>query len=208
MGKKTKGTGAPVVYDPSAHREFVTGFRARKAARRERAIAQAAENEKQAKIEDRRERREFLKESRERFLQSVREDDSDEEDEENEENQVERREYDGEENEEGTEKVTTIVTPLDINPSTVPFSQLVEEGKKKVQNEGENGQKVGKAEQTKSDKKDGQESKETPFRKMVNAIKKKKTGKRHVSYSHKHHQKKSGRPSAKKTTHSERRKRS
>lgn len=159
-------------------------------------------------MEERRERREFLRESRERFLQTLHDSDSDDDDGDGESN-IERREYDGEETEQGKKDiVTTTVTPLDMNSSAVPLSELVGgDGDKGADCE----KCVGKAEQMNQKKKEEARDegavKETPFRKMVNAIKKKKSGKRHVSYTHKHHQRKSGRPNGKKTTHSERRKR-
>lgn len=59
--------GAPVVYDPLAHAEYVTGFRKRKNARRLEAQAKAAEAEKEKRREFRRDKREFIRESAQRM---------------------------------------------------------------------------------------------------------------------------------------------
>lgn len=57
-----KGRRAPaVIYDPDAHREFVTGFRSRKQARRQEAAASAATAEKEARRQMRKEKRDVLR---------------------------------------------------------------------------------------------------------------------------------------------------
>lgn len=58
--------GAPVVYDPEAHTEYVTGFRRRKQARRLEAQHKAAVKEKETLRDARRERKEFFRETAER----------------------------------------------------------------------------------------------------------------------------------------------
>lgn len=64
-----------VVYDPDAHREFVTGFRRRKQARRQEAAASAASAEKEARRQMRKEKREVLRATAENFRDNS--DDSD-----------------------------------------------------------------------------------------------------------------------------------
>lgn len=53
--------GNAIIYDPDAHREFVTGFRRRRQARRAKATHDAAVADKQARRDARRERRAFLR---------------------------------------------------------------------------------------------------------------------------------------------------
>lgn len=55
-----------VVYDPSAHREFVTGFRKRKQERRAQATKDIAANEKQARRDERKQKRAILKRTADR----------------------------------------------------------------------------------------------------------------------------------------------
>jgi hypothetical protein len=58
-------TGA-LVYDPEAHREFVTGFRRRKQERRTQAAKDIEANEKQTRRDERKERRAILKRTADR----------------------------------------------------------------------------------------------------------------------------------------------
>lgn len=199
--KKKRTSSAAVVYDPKAHRNFVTGFRARKAARRERAIAEAAEQHNESRLEARKERREFLRESRQKFLQAANSD-SEGDDENNgkkekEEQMVIRHEYNNKEEDDG--KVTAVVTPLEMTSvtSAVPFSDVVSGKDKEKDKRNENEEKSKK-----------------PKLKALQIIGRKGNkankgyGKRHVSYSHTYHKKSSKAGSGnKKTTHGERRKR-
>lgn len=75
-------TSAAVVYDPTAHREFVTGFRRRKQERRAQATKDIAANEKQARRDERKQKRAILKRTADRARGLVAEssDDDDEED--------------------------------------------------------------------------------------------------------------------------------
>jgi Nucleolar protein 12 (25kDa) len=60
-----RATGA-LVYNPEAHREFVTGFRRRKQERRSQAAKEIAETEKQTRRDERKERRAILKRTADR----------------------------------------------------------------------------------------------------------------------------------------------
>lgn len=66
MRKEKKSRAPAVVYDPDAHREFVTGFRSRKQARRQQAAESAASAEKDARRQLRKEKREVLREAAEK----------------------------------------------------------------------------------------------------------------------------------------------
>lgn len=54
------------MYDPTAHREFVTGFRKRKQERRAQATKDIAANEKQARRDERKQKRAILKRTADR----------------------------------------------------------------------------------------------------------------------------------------------
>lgn len=76
-GPRSNRRAPPVVYDPDAHREFVTGFRRRKQARRQEAAASAASAEKEARRATRKEKREVLRATVEK-AREYSDDDSDE----------------------------------------------------------------------------------------------------------------------------------
>lgn len=67
----------PVVYDPDAHREFVTGFRRRKQARRQEAAASAASAEKENRRAMRKEKRDVIRATAEK-AREYSDDDADE----------------------------------------------------------------------------------------------------------------------------------
>lgn len=77
-GSKHRTSGA-VVYNPGAHREFVTGFRKRKQERRAQATKDIAIAEKQARRDDRKQRRAILKRTADRARGFADTDDEDEE---------------------------------------------------------------------------------------------------------------------------------
>lgn len=112
----------PVVYDEAAHREFVTGFRKRKEARRQHAAASATAAGKEARRQERRAKREV-------FRSKIIENDDDFEDAEN----GEEFTYCGE----GDVIVKTSVTSLEGGLDRV--------GANMEQSEGVHGNKTGKS---------------------------------------------------------------
>lgn len=101
MRSRKSQQGPPVVYDPDAHREFVTGFRRRKQARRATAAARALESERETRRQERRVKREV-------FRRNLDQDDDDVGSEAEEEG-VQQISYEGE----GDVLVTASVTPLE-----------------------------------------------------------------------------------------------
>lgn len=65
----------PLIYSADAHREFVSGFRRRKQQRRQQALHTAAQNEKENRLELRRQRRHVFKSNRRIALGSDSEND-------------------------------------------------------------------------------------------------------------------------------------
>lgn len=74
-------TTSAVVYNPSAHREFVTGFRRRKQERRAQATKEIAANEKQARRDERKQKRAILKRTADRARGLIADSSDDDEDE-------------------------------------------------------------------------------------------------------------------------------
>jgi hypothetical protein len=81
MARGFRSSGA-VVYDPNAHREFVTGFRRRKQERRAQATRDIAAAEKQTRRDERKQRRAVLRRTadRARGLEAESSDDDDDDD--------------------------------------------------------------------------------------------------------------------------------
>lgn len=188
----------PVVYDPDAHREFVTGFRRRKQARRQQALTIEKEKIKEERRQKRQERRDVIKETKERSVGYALPDDGDA-DAEADDALVQHYGAD-----DGV-VVTTLVAPLDA-PSVAPpleegaFIQKMADGKARLAAKNE-------VAETHPRKEHGKQDAERPSKKLPSlssSIGKPKWRRRHISYSHTHHKstKTKGR-----TTHSDRRKR-
>lgn len=154
-------SSASVVYDPDAHREFVTGFRKRKLQRRQHAEKKAAEQERQARIEERRQKREVIRANRKQVeFGENGEVSSGEEEEKQDEAQVTT--FDGD-----NAVVTATVTPMQVGPELFRKPSVSKSEKDSVQN---------------SDNKTNT-SKETTKLGAKKELKK-RSGARHVSFTH------------------------
>lgn len=211
--KGSRGIGEHVAYDPDAHRDFVTGFRKRKEARRLEARANAEKLAKEERRQLRKEKREFIQKQRDQILNA----DADSEDED--EDDIEERDPNATvqhfENPDGA-LVTAVVAPLD---APFPFPAQAD-----PHNDGE---ESGTNQPIGSETLDGSEtvspngdsepvqplsstSELVGGKSLLKAsapVRKPKWHRRHISYTHSYHKRRAKNKGKGRTTHSERRKR-
>lgn len=118
---RVRSAAPSVVYSAEAHRAFVTGFRARKQARRAKGQAEVAERKRQERLADRSQRRDFLRATRLRNSLSFSSDDDEHDDPDGSQDHLEDgisvARYDAD----GGSVVTTLVQPLHM-PVPPPLS--------------------------------------------------------------------------------------
>lgn len=73
--RKRRNRDLEIVFDPTGHKDYVTGFRKRKIQRRKEAVKQLEKLSKEQKLEERAERKAAKREQYERFLKPVVPDD-------------------------------------------------------------------------------------------------------------------------------------
>lgn len=213
--KGSRGIGEPVAYDPEAHREFVVGFRKRKQARRLEAQANNKKLAKEERRQLRQEKRDFIREQREQLSfadnASNSEDDGDDDVNEQDPNATVQRF----ENPDGA-VVTTIVAPLDAPfPPPIATPQHTDENddpNDNVRDSSNHPVDEGGTCNPGADceAKPSSNLKIVPRKgglKVSAPIRKSKWQRKHISYTHTYHKRRSKDKAKGHSTHSERRKR-
>lgn len=214
--KGSRGTGEPVVYDPEALREFVTGFRKRKQARRLEAQANNKKLAKEERRQLRQEKRDFIREQRERIAladagsSGEGDDGSDDDVDEQDPNATIQRF----ENPDGA-VVTAVVAPLDAPfPLVSNTHQSAENNDPSGNVEDDKSQPV-QAEVTGNSVTDRKPGISSTFQivskkaglKVSAPVRKPKWHRKHISYTHTYHKRRAKDKGRGRSTHSERRKR-
>lgn len=225
------GNGEAIVYDEDAHREFITGFRKRKQARRLEAKANAEKLAKETRRQLREEKRNYIREQREQFLSAATLSDDNGDDSDLDASRDPDAVVHRFENADGA-VVTAVVAPLDAPFPAPTVNDLQENNNQDVEeNASDSSLKDNvEMESTKQDDCDCvshvtdrqkgrgkylpvpvtmRNSASNKALKATLPVQKSKWHRRHISYTHAHHKRRSKNKANNtgRTTHSERRKR-
>ena len=120
--RKRRNRDLEIVFDPTGHKDYVTGFRKRKIQRRKEAVKQLEKLSKEQKLEERAERKAAKREQYERFLKPVVPDnDADDAD----DSAGEERAFD-----DGSKRQTVRVMPIRTEEDEEAFEAQLERKKK------------------------------------------------------------------------------